>query len=254
MPSFRVPRRLRPAAVAILLASQSLGAAPTTAQERPIAAETAALLGGGVLLAGSLLLDEGVRTIVPDGGGTRWDPFTDQLNHLGNPRYLVPALAAGYAGARLTRASGVASSSAHVLAALLASGVANGAIKYSVGRQRPAGSDPLSFRPFNSSNRWQSFPSGHAVVAFSVASAISEEADRGWVSALSFGTASLVGWSRIYTDKHWTSDVVGGAIIGAASSRAALHLLHRRLSHGRPGSQAAILLAPDGIEVRLRTW
>jgi membrane-associated phospholipid phosphatase len=215
---------------------------------------TAAWMGAGALLAGSLLFDQGVHAAAPDAGEREWKPFTDQLNHLGNPRYLVPALAVGYAGGKLARSPGVASSSAHVLAALLASGAVNGAVKYSVGRERPVGGDATAFRPFSTSNRWQSFPSGHAVVAFSVAAAVSGEAGRGWVSVLSYGTASLVGWSRVYTDKHWSSDVVGGAIIGAASSRAALHLLHRRSPHDSTSAPAAVLVTPAGLELRFPTW
>jgi membrane-associated phospholipid phosphatase len=254
MPSLRTPSHLRAAVLALLLATDALAAGPTTAQEGPDAGKTAAWLGGGVLLAGSLLLDEGVRTDVPDGGGTAWTPLTDRLNHLGNPRYLVPALAAGYVGGKLARSPTLSAGAAHVFGALVVSGAANGAFKYGVGRQRPAGGDALSFRPFNPSNRWQSFPSGHAVVAFSVAAAVSEEAGRGWVTALTYGTASLVGWSRVYTDKHWTSDVVGGALIGAATSRAALHLLHRRFPHDGETAAPDLRLAPDGIEVRLPTW
>jgi membrane-associated phospholipid phosphatase len=247
------PRGLRPAALAALLAAHLAGAAPTTAQEGPDPGRTAAWLGAGALLGGALLLDQGIRSTLPEGGGASWTPLTEQLNHLGNPRYLVPALAAGYAGGSLARVRGLPTGSAHVFAALVVAGVANGTVKYAVGRQRPAGGESLSFRPFNSSNRWQSFPSGHAVVAFSVAAAVSEEADRTWVSALSYGTASLVGWSRVYADKHWASDVVGGALIGTVSSRVALHLLHRRLPHGGEPAPAAILLRPDGVEVRFRT-
>jgi membrane-associated phospholipid phosphatase len=251
---FRFPNPVRAAVLAVVLTASRPGAERVAAQERPLAGETAAWLGGGALLAGGLLLDEGLRWRVPPGGGAGWPSLTDQLNNLGNPRYLVPALAAGYVGGRLARAPAVSSSSAHVLAALLASGVANGAIKYSVGRQRPAGGDAHSFRPFNPSNRWQSFPSGHAVVAFSVAAALSEEADRGWVTALGYGTASLVGWSRVYADKHWASDVVGGALIGAASSRAALHLLHQRLPHGGDAAPPIVLIGPGGIGLSFRTW
>ena len=246
-------RALRGAATAALLAAGLLSAAPSAAQEGPAPDRVGAWLGAGVLLAGSLLLDEGIRTTTPPAGSSDLVPLTDQLNRLGNPKYLVPALAVSYAGGKLAGSKGVASSSLHVLAALLASGVANGTLKYGVGRERPAGGDATSFRPFAPDNHWQSFPSGHAVVAFSLASSISAEADRPWVSALSYATAGAVGWSRIYRHKHWTSDVVGGALIGAASSRAALHFLHRRLPHDSAAAPAAVLLAPGSIELRFPT-
>ena len=247
-------RALRSAALAALLAGGLLRAAPTTAQEGPAADRVGAWLGAGALLAGALLLDEGFRASAPPATSTELTGLTEPLNHLGNPRYLVPALAVGYAGGKLAGQRGVASSSLHVFAALLASGVANGTFKYAVGRQRPAGGDALSFRPFASENRWQSFPSGHAVVAFSIATSLSEEADRAWVTALSYGTASLVGWSRVYRDKHWTSDVVGGALIGVVSSRATLRFLHRRLPHDSSAVPATVVLTPSGVELRFATW
>ena len=227
-------------------------AVPAFAQRAPAVPRAAWWAAAGVLLGGSLALDGEIRSTVPPGGGTEWEPLTDRLNHLGSPRYLLPAVAGGYAAGALAPGSGLSTASAHVLGALLAGGMANGALKTAVGRERPAGGDPHSFRPFSLENRWQSFPSGHAVVAFSVAAALSEEADRGWVSALSYGTASLVAWSRIYEDKHWTSDAVAGALVGALSSRAALGLIHRVSPHGS-GEAAGVVLTGNGFVVHIPT-
>ena len=57
---------------------------------------------------------------------------------------------------------------------------------------------------------WHSFPSAHAVHVFGLAAAIDEEAGRAKVSALVYGAASVVAWSRVYHDAHWASDVVAG--------------------------------------------
>ena len=45
-------------------------------------------------------------------------------------------------------------------------------------------------------------------------SVIAEHYDNPWVSAASYGTASLVGLARIYHDHHYVSDVLAGALIG----------------------------------------
>ena len=243
-------RALRSSLLATLLAGGMLRAAPSSAQEGPPPDRAGVWLGAGVVLASAFLLDEGIRTTAPPAGGTELTSLTDPLNRLGNPKYLVPALAAGYAGGRLAGSQGVASSSLHVFAALLASGVANGTLKYAVGRQRPAGGDATSFRPFAAENRWQSFPSGHAVVAFSIATSLSQEAGRPWVTVLSHATAGAVGWSRVYRDKHWTSDVVGGALLGHLSSRATLRLVHRLAPHGE-GQPPVVSLSPNGVRVHI---
>ena len=230
----------------LLLALALCAAAPSHAQ-LPRRAEP--LVVAGALLAGAALLDAPVDRAIPAGGGTGLDWATRGLNYGGRPVYAVVALGGAYAGGRLADAPELSSSAAHILAALLASGVANGTLKYAIGRERPSATDdPHSFRPFNPNNRWQAFPSGHAVVAFSLATSLSEEADRPWVTALAFGGATLVGWSRIYDDKHWTSDVAGGALVGYGVSRATLRLLHRRRPHP---DGATVLVLPNALLVRI---
>lgn len=225
----------RPRAASVLAAALVLASSPADAQQRRGGWRDEAMWAGAgaAALVGAALLDRTVDGGVAQGGGTRLEWATDALNHGGRPQYAVAALGAVWAGGRLSGSRPTAKAAEHVLLALLASGVANGTLKYSIGRERPSTTDdPHRFVPFNADNRWQSFPSGHATVAFSLAASISEEAREPWVTGLTYGAAALVGWSRVYDDKHWTSDVVGGALIGIVTSRATVAWLHR---HGRDG-------------------
>ena len=78
-------------------------------------------------------------------------------------------------------------------------------LKYSVDAERPNGEDNLSF------------PSGHTSAAFSTASFI--QMRYGWAyGAPAYLAATFVGWSRVYSDNHYTRDVVAGAAIGVVSS------------------------------------
>ncbi|HSU16714.1 phosphatase PAP2 family protein [Longimicrobium sp.] len=207
--------------------------------------EWALWAGAAALFAGSVLLDRTIESGVPDGGGTRYEWASDRLNYLGRPQYAVVALAGTYAAGRLAHAPKTAQAAEHVAIALLASGVANGAVKFAAGRERPSFTDdPHRFKPFSRQDRWQSFPSGHAVVAFSLAASISEEARKPWVTALAYGTASLVGWSRVYEDRHWTSDVVGGGLIGIAASRYTIHRLHAHRARGDSAAAAGVAISP----------
>jgi membrane-associated phospholipid phosphatase len=67
---------------------------------------------------------------------------------------------------------------------------------------------------------YRSFPSGHTVMAFAAAAAVTGTADEWWpnstwyVGTAMFGGATLAGISRMYNNKHWASDVVVGAAIG----------------------------------------
>ena len=78
-------------------------------------------------------------------------------------------------------------------------------LKYAVDRVRPDG----SHRRVNSS-----FPSSHTANAFAFALVLARRFRRGAWAFL--GSAALVGYSRIYLDRHWASDVLVGAAIGVA--------------------------------------
>lgn len=238
---------VRSAALAMVVA---LAAAPISADAQALVSRREAA-AGAVVIGGALLLDPAFDRIIPQGGGTRWEGASDALNYGGRPQYALVLLGGAWTAGALARRSEVADAALHVTAALAAGGVANGLLKYSVGRERPSTTaDPLRFRPFNGENRWQSFPSGHAVVVFSLASAIAEEARRPWVTALAYGGAAAVGWSRVYDDKHWASDVAGGALIGILAGRSTVRLLHRG-GGDEDADSPAVTVAPGVIAVRI---
>ncbi len=119
------------------------------------------------------------------------------------------------------------------IASILASGIITPTLKFVVGRERPNESlSSTSFHPFSGSDN--SFPSGHATQAFAVASVISAHSDQVWVSVTAYTIAGLVGFSRIYHNAHWTSDVTAGALIGTFVGRGVVALNNRlRSGDGR---------------------
>lgn len=65
-----------------------------------------------------------------------------------------------------------------------------------------------------------SFPSGHALAAFSVATIFAHRyRDHRWVPWVAYGAATLVGVSRITLQEHFPSDVFAGAAFGYLISR-----------------------------------
>ena len=65
-----------------------------------------------------------------------------------------------------------------------------------------------------------SFPSGHAIAAFSVATVISRRyPHRRWVPFVSYGLAGVVGFSRVSLSAHFPSDVFAGAAFGYSIGR-----------------------------------
>lgn len=64
-----------------------------------------------------------------------------------------------------------------------------------------------------------SFPSGHTIAAFSIATIFADRYRRHrWVPWVAYGLASVVGFSRITLQAHFPSDVFAGAALGYAVS------------------------------------
>jgi membrane-associated phospholipid phosphatase len=62
-----------------------------------------------------------------------------------------------------------------------------------------------------------SFPSGHTIAAFSIATVFAERYPKPrWHVFLAYGLASLVGFSRVSLQSHFPSDVFAGAALGYA--------------------------------------
>lgn len=86
-------------------------------------------------------------------------------------------------------------------------------IKEVVGRGRPAALlDNVSFG-FEGPADGLGFPSGHAVVAFTLAVVFSPYVPR-WLRWTIYAFAIVVGFSRIYMGAHMPLDIVGGAAFG----------------------------------------
>lgn len=68
-----------------------------------------------------------------------------------------------------------------------------------------------------------SFPSGHTIAAFSVATIFAERYKRHrWVPWVAYPLAGLVGFSRVPLQSHFPSDVFAGAVLGYSISRFAV--------------------------------
>ncbi len=104
----------------------------------------------------------------------------------------------------------------HASEALIYSVAITTALKILIGRRRPyAGESQLFLKPFQiSNNDLQSLPSGHTTAVFAVSTVMAKYSDNIYWKIFWYGSATLVGFSRIYHNKHWTSDVFLGAGIG----------------------------------------
>jgi undecaprenyl-diphosphatase len=74
----------------------------------------------------------------------------------------------------------------------------------------------------------RSFPSGHAGTAFATATAIACTVDDRRIGAAAFAAAGVLAGGRVIADRHWTSDVIVGAVLGTAVTALAALWLGRR--------------------------
>lgn len=65
-----------------------------------------------------------------------------------------------------------------------------------------------------------SFPSGHAITAFAVATVISRRySNHRWVTPVAYGVAGLIDFSRLTLSAHYLSDVFIGSALGYSVGR-----------------------------------
>ena len=185
--------------------------------------EAAAAAGGTALV---LLVDQPVQRFVQRHRSRTTDDLSDGFRQAGDPRIAL-ALAGG-----LTLAGVVADddqvrdAGLRAGASLVAGGVAAEVLKFGLGRGRPATfTSATNFRPFTSEQDTLgveargSFPSGHAVVAFALATSLADDIHRTPASVALYTAAAGTALSRLNDDRHWLSDVVGGAVLGVTSAR-----------------------------------
>lgn len=160
---------------------------------------------------------------------------------VGDPGAII--ITAGMYGiGRIAHNAELADVGLHSAEAVLVAGGISVVLKGLGGRARPyavadSNSSDFRFGRGFSDNRYASMPSGHATVAFAAAAALTSEAAAHHVAATpyigiaSYGVATLVAASRVYDDKHWTSDVIVGAGIGTLSGILVVRATHRHPSN-----------------------
>jgi hypothetical protein len=138
---------------------------------------------------------------------------------LGNGTTAAALLGITYLSARRAHNDRLAEASSLATESLIDAGLWIEVLKHATARVRPGGADAGSFFHYGGKES-ASFPSGHAMGAFSVASVFAETyRDKRWVPWFSYGVATLIGTSRIALGRHFPGDVIVGAVLGASIGR-----------------------------------
>ena len=165
-------------------------------------------------VGGTMALDDEIRDWLQDRRSVGGDDAADALRPLGHrvgPALLLGGLWA--AGAIAGNPTLTAIGKDGVEASLFSVVLIAPALKKAVGRARP--DEELVSTHFDPFSEFQSFPSGEATQAFTIAAVVAAHTENPWVEGTAWGLAGLIGLERLYLDRHWASDVVAGALIGA---------------------------------------
>jgi membrane-associated phospholipid phosphatase len=140
----------------------------------------------------------------------------------------------------------------HTGEAIVLGGVLAEGLQMTIGRSRPLrdinASHDFQFGKGFSSDDYTSLPSAHVTVAFAAATATSREVGRSWpgaaryVTPIAYTAATLVGFSRMYENKHWASDVLAAAGLGTYSA-----VLFDRYNQAHPNNLFERIFLPASV-------
>ena len=152
---------------------------------------------------------------------------------LGSARFQLAGALATFAAGHITGNAKIADVGADLVRANIVAQTLTGAVKMSVRRGRPDGTE-------------FSFPSGHTSVTFASATVLQRHF--GWKAGIpAYAVASYVAASRIHDKRHFLSDVAFGATVGLVSGWAVT------FGHGETKVTMAPVASPGGGGLSL-TW
>jgi membrane-associated phospholipid phosphatase len=203
----------------------------------------------GAILAAELLIysqDGQIRHLASKNRSSLADNIFNSLEKFGRGSYEIAFLFAYGAIGKVIKNDYMQDTAVLAMESFIAANALGTFIKYSAGRSRPyAGDGKGKFSPFNMKTSGTSLPSGHTVSAFSVASVFASRTDSTWIKILAYTMASGVAAQRIYSDKHWASDVIAGAFIGTMVGRDLTNRYNK-------SSSLSLLPIPGGLSLAYR--
>ena len=195
------------------------------------------------------VFDNDIRDKLQGAKSSGMDSVAEGGSILGSPYLHLGVAAAIYGGGILADSPRYLELGAIYGEAAILADASTLVLKEAIGRSRPnLGNGKGSFRPFQFRSDFDSTPSMHTASSFAMASVTASLSNAMSVKLLAYTAATFVGFSRMYQDKHWASDVILGAAIGELCGRIVV-------AHHAGGHDTTLTLAPsvsaDGAALNL---
>lgn len=200
---------------------------------------------GGVAAAavGASFLDEPINEFFEKNQSKVLDPFADFGDFMGQPEYQGPFLLGFWGLGLATRNEWIRETSTMMAASMAASGLIQSFSKEAAGRARPSrGTGNTDFKPFGGKN-YHSFPSGHTMLALSSAWIMARQVEPMALKVTFYAIPTIVGWSRLYDNAHWFSDILLGSALGIATAEAVIQ--YYKNIRKDSDSQAGLTILPN---------
>lgn len=168
------------------------------------------LTAGGIAVGtfGLFLLDERLQPHFSRRNNKVPDLIQDAAFYFGKPQYNYGLTAAIYVTGWLTKNEKIRETGVLLIASATTAGLIQTVSKTAIGRARPStGVGNRDFDFFNGTPDYHSFPSGHAILAFTTAHALAKQVESPWLKAGIYTLGSITPVSRLWTDAHWLSDI-----------------------------------------------
>ena len=137
--------------------------------------------------------------------------FSRDLSQVGAAYSLIPILGGFYLSGVLAKSSNLRGTGVQGGEAVADALIVSEVLKFATGRQRPLVGDGGG----HFFHGGDSFPSGHAIESFALASVIAHRwRHKKAVVIAAYGLATLVSASRFSGQKHFASDIVAGGVMG----------------------------------------
>ena len=178
-------------------------------------AQFGAVVGGTALV---YLADDDTSRFIRNNREGVPQVIRDYGEFYGSPSNNYMATSGVYAVGLITKNEKLRRTGVLLISSATSAGLLQQVLKSVVGRARPLadlGKD--TFDPFNSSRNFHSFPSGHALLAFTNAYAIGKQFKSPWVKAGIYTLGGIPGISRVWDGQHWLSDMVFAFVISIAT-------------------------------------
>lgn len=142
-------------------------------------------------------------------------PIQEFGYYLSKPQYFLMLNAGIYSVGLFTKNEQLRKTSVLIISSSITAGYLQIFARSAFGRARPySGKDPFTFKPFADQEKYFSFPSGHTVLATTLAHSIAKQFENTWAKVAIYTIGSVPAITRLVEGAHWLSDVAFGAALG----------------------------------------